>query len=357
MEDGRVSNEVLLRIEEFGGSTVVSDLRIAVSTRPCHEGSAVTPPDALIAVDNQSSVTVYNKNRSGNLPPVRVIRGPHTQLEATTNVATDGQGRLYVLDSGNLFTAHETAKVLVFDAGANGDAGPIRVITSPASIPEANCLAVDDSGQVFVGEVGLFGEGSFAGSVAVFAPGADGNSTPTQIITDGANAPFAIAVNRSGSKLYVANGEYGAPISIYEKNAAGMFLRTRTVSASDHNVVSTSLAVDTVGTVYVLTDEWPDREIKVLVFEPDTNRSLVESRQMTIATGPNRRLTGTEELVIGVDRLYVFVGGYARSRGQPESSYHVKVYNKFARGVTSPVRVIQGPRTELSYPSGIAFIP
>jgi len=74
---------------------------------------------------NEPSIIVHRRNASGNVPPLRVIKGAKTQLNWPTGVAFDAEAR-------ELFVANDAAhSVLVFDANAQGDVAPKRVIKGP----------------------------------------------------------------------------------------------------------------------------------------------------------------------------------------------------------------------------------
>jgi DNA-binding beta-propeller fold protein YncE len=68
------------------------------------------------------SITVYDKTARDNTAPIRVITGPHTQLNWPTGLFVDSEREeLYVAnDGGN--------SILVFDTDANGDVAPKRVL-------------------------------------------------------------------------------------------------------------------------------------------------------------------------------------------------------------------------------------
>src|SRR5581483_2153548 len=69
-----------------------------------------------------ASITVYPRDASGNVAPVRTIQGPRTQLNWPTALALDPA-------TGDLFVANDAGdSVLVFDKDASGDAAPKRVI-------------------------------------------------------------------------------------------------------------------------------------------------------------------------------------------------------------------------------------
>ena len=59
-------------------------------------------------------------------------------------------------------------------------------------------------GTIFVANGGLVGEGTGAGSVTVYRPGASGNTRPEAVITAGVAGPGSLALDSSGN-LWVAN--------------------------------------------------------------------------------------------------------------------------------------------------------
>ena len=72
-----------------------------------------------------ASITVYDKKARGDVPPLRVIRGPNTQLDWPVGLFVDApRGELYVAnDAGD--------SILVFSTTASGNAAPIRVLKGP----------------------------------------------------------------------------------------------------------------------------------------------------------------------------------------------------------------------------------
>jgi DNA-binding beta-propeller fold protein YncE len=71
------------------------------------------------------SITVYDKKARGDVPPLRVITGPNTQLNWPVGLFVDSpRGELYVANDGG-------DSILVFRTDARGDAAPIRVLKGP----------------------------------------------------------------------------------------------------------------------------------------------------------------------------------------------------------------------------------
>jgi hypothetical protein len=164
-----------------GGLHCIADLEFDAS-----QNLYVTLPGV-----GDNMVDVYAPGPFGN--PIRQIVGADTQLNAPRPMAFDSSGNLYV-GNGN------DGKILVFAPGATGDAVPIRVITGAATqLGNVTGLSFDPAGNLYATVCpGCSGSGGGpANEVVVFAPGANGNATPSRVITGsntGLNSPTDVFV-------------------------------------------------------------------------------------------------------------------------------------------------------------------
>jgi hypothetical protein len=117
-------------IANFGSTHDVSGSikpRQGVGSADNKDGKANWPLGREFAIPgsgtiNEPSIVVHRRGASGNVRPIRVIKGSRTQLNWPTGVSFDPQAR-------ELFVANDAANsVLVFDAAASGDVAPKRVI-------------------------------------------------------------------------------------------------------------------------------------------------------------------------------------------------------------------------------------
>src|SRR5207245_4440374 len=120
------------------------------------------------------SITVFRKDASGDVAPLRVIQGPKTGLNWPTSIAVHP-------DRGELFVANDTADtVTVYRTDSNGDAVPIRVLKGPRSmIKNPTGVALDlKNNELWVANFG-------GHSATVFPVDAAGDPTPKRVIRSG----------------------------------------------------------------------------------------------------------------------------------------------------------------------------
>ena len=137
------------------------------------------------------SITVHSRTASGDAAPVRVIKGPHTQLNLPDGLSRDPvSGELIVGNTGG-------DSILFFAKDADGDATPTRVLKGPLTrIKGPVGGTVDEKrNELWVA--------SWDNHVAgVFPRNASGNIAPIRIIRTAAdNAPLA-SMGRIGAVAY-----------------------------------------------------------------------------------------------------------------------------------------------------------
>ena len=147
------------------------------------------------------SITVFADDAKGDVPPLRVIQGRHTQLNWPSGIAVD--------PVHNEIAVANTAghSVLIFSRTATGDAKPIRVIAGPHSkIVTPMSVAFDLAHNTLW--VTNFGH-----SAMIFDRTAEGDAAPRRFIrnapagtrTAGFGNPFTIAYDSKRDELIVPN--------------------------------------------------------------------------------------------------------------------------------------------------------
>ena len=118
-----------------------------------------------------ASITVYPRDASGNVAPIRVIQGPKTQLNWPTALSVDPK-------RGELFVANDTGdSILVFNVDASGDVPPIRVIKGPKSLVKSPTGVFYDEkhDELWVSNFGNH-------SATVYKATASGDAAPLRVI-------------------------------------------------------------------------------------------------------------------------------------------------------------------------------
>ena len=247
--------------------------------------------------------------------PLRVIRDPYPSYSV---VAMDVERGEVIAGDENLF------QILVYDRMANTPPGaaftePKRVIAGPATGIEFVCgLYVDQpSGDIYAIHADT------AAVMQVFSREKQGNVPPTRELHTGSEARGrGFAVDSEREELFIAS-QHNSAVAVWRKYAEGEEPPIRLLQGD-----RTRLANPTGMAFYKEKDE---------LFV--ANHGQVSSRDTARPNADNRPL-GTREAVPGSGRFV------------PPS---INVYDHLASGDTPPLRVIQGPKTQLNWPAAIAI--
>ncbi len=165
----------------------------------------------------QADITVYVPGSNGDRAPVRTIFDAQNFL-IPAGIAVFGT-TLYVADQFD-------QSINEYPANSNGQVFPTRMITG-LSAPKG--VAVDSTGHIFVTD---------GNSVLVFAAGANGNAKPVRTISgsntllDGPNGLFV-----GLHQIQVANAG-GASITVYPRLGNGDIAPVRTISGGSTGLAS-----------------------------------------------------------------------------------------------------------------------
>lgn len=227
-----------------------------------HDGTVPVTPTSLqsetskvrdhyIYVTNPGnfSVTIYPTGETGNVTPTSTIIGSNTGLFGPRGVAVDKVGEIYVKNYDSSIT--------VYSAGATGNATPISTIIGSGNVSVGNGpIALDAAGNIYVAYctlVGTFPNLSCTFSVLVYSAGATGNATPIATISGnntGLDGPDGVAVDKAG-KIYVMNSGNNS-ITVYGPGATGNATPTATIKGSNTGLDSPEgMAVDKEGKIYI----------------------------------------------------------------------------------------------------------
>ena len=152
-----------------GSAPPVGRIAGAATTIAKPLGPWLAPGGTLVLAEPETNRIVgwdYSSGTTLDGPPSFVLSGEKTQLDQPVSVAFDDDERMYVLNRGN-------ASITVYDAGARGDAAPVRRLMGSLDDPAG--LAVGDDGDIYVSQ---------DDAVLRFSSGASGAAAANQRIED-----------------------------------------------------------------------------------------------------------------------------------------------------------------------------
>lgn len=156
-----------------------------------HDEIVVTSPLA-------QAVLTFRGDAHGEEPPLRVIQGPHTQIDGPPDLGND---RVSIDPVHNeIYVPAVPSSILVFDRTASGDVAPKRVLHGPDTQFEAPgirgmaSVAIDPIHNVLVVDHG--------GKLLIFDRTANGNAKPLRVI----GGPNSGVANISSFQIYAPKG-------------------------------------------------------------------------------------------------------------------------------------------------------
>src|ERR1700693_1025326 len=157
-----------------GQTTLLSRTMHDIRYDAIHDEIFVTNPFA-------EAILVFRGGANGEEPPIRVIQGPHTQLQGT-GAAAGGADRVEVDPVHDEIFIPAGDRILVYSRTANGDAAPLRVIGGPdTKLKRAQAAAVDPVHNILVaGTSRAYQDG--LGALLVYDRSANGNVKPKAVI-------------------------------------------------------------------------------------------------------------------------------------------------------------------------------
>jgi hypothetical protein len=135
------------------------------------------------------AILTFRGDATGNVPPLRKIFGPHTQLKNNQALALDWV-------HGEIFVPQDD-RVLVFPRDGNGDVAPIRILGGPDSPVNAGRLTVDPIHDFLIG--------SSNDGIRIYRRTAQGNEKPLRTITsDGAKGAALMTTYPEKGMIFAA---------------------------------------------------------------------------------------------------------------------------------------------------------
>jgi hypothetical protein len=169
----------------------VAPVRIIGLTTGCTIEEAIDSSDNLYVTSGDNFISEFSAYSQGNNLVKQITEAEKSGGIGIRSVAIDSHGNIY---AGNLLAKD----IRVFSSSASGPATPIRTIAgSHTHLGAATGLALDSKDKLYVTICRYCHQGSGTDSVLVFAAGAKGNATPQSVIVGSKtklNAPTDLVV-------------------------------------------------------------------------------------------------------------------------------------------------------------------
>jgi DNA-binding beta-propeller fold protein YncE len=144
----------------------------------------------------EPSITIYSRTAKDNTAPIRVIRGPKTEISLPMKVYVDTvHNELFVANSGS-------NSILVFNRTANGDVAPIRKIQGDATkLRKPVGLYVDTKNDE------VWATSPEFHTINVYKRTAQGNTAPLRIVRGAPEGTPAPGIGNPGGVAYDSRRE------------------------------------------------------------------------------------------------------------------------------------------------------
>ncbi|MEO8842259.1 MAG: Ig-like domain-containing protein [Kofleriaceae bacterium] len=281
----------------------------------------VTMPELAVSSFNNGGIDFFPANATGNVAPVRSIRGALTTLSEPRGLAVVGN-ELFVADQG-------TGSIDVFAIDATGNVAPLRRINGTLTTLSApSQIAVNDT-EIFIGDQST--------SVRVFPKSGNGNVAPSRTIS-GPSIGDTLGVAVTATELFISNYG-GSTITVVPLASSGTTTSTRTIAGPTTGISGPQGLLVVNGELFAAQGG----SSALSVFDPS-------------ATGdqpPYRLLQGTSTM-LGYPDEFAVLGARVYSANYSNST--VQVYDLTASGNTAPIATISGALTGISGDLGLVLI-
>jgi hypothetical protein len=280
----------------------------------------------FVADSTSNAITVYASTATGNIAPVRRIRGTATGLNEPSFVALDAAGDLFVANvAGNSVTEYAPS--------ASGDAAPIAVLSGGVTqLSSPSAIALDSTGRVYVAN--FASSGSY---ITVYHANPNGGVAPSQTIFDSVGFYQIGGLAVHGSTIYasVTDLEFNTEINEYPITANGIVSPSAQISGVGD---PTGIAVESNGKIVVADGS----TIKVYAANANGGPPPLQT-----ITGSATELNGPMGAALGSGEIFV----------ADQSTPAITAYKITWTGDKAPLTDVTGALTKLAAPVGIAFRP
>jgi len=292
-----------------------------------------------IYVTDGASVKVYDAAADGNVAPVRVLSGPATNLTGNAfGIAVDEvHNEMYVVSNNAI-------PINVFPLSAHGNVAPTRSISGAATtLTSPNGIALD----LVNDEIIVVNNGK----TLVFSRTASGNVAPLRTINNAGQR--GVSVDTANNEIAVTLSGIGGEVDIFSRTASGNVSPLRAISGS-----MTTLNLPTQAILDAAHNELPVTNTgsptvgpyRITVFLRTANGNVAPLRTIE---GASTQLASPYGMILDPvnDELIVVNAGIAAAG--PGISF----FPRTASGNVAPSRRIAGAATQLSEPLYVGIGP
>lgn len=322
-------------------------VRTVRDTYPTYSAVAVdlNSDEVYLQDENLFGFNVFN--RLDNTPPTAAMTEPKRTVRGR-NTKMDFNCALYVdPSSGDVYSVNNDVvdTLTVWPRGANGDVPPKRALRTP---PRTWGIAVDEGAQE------MFLTTQHPAAVLVYRKTAEGQEAPIRVLEGrdtGLEDPHGIAidtknqwlfVNNFGSVSFTTDGRYFERFRALrfapDRGSLGFNPDTRALA---HWVVPSRSHEDRPGLERVPgSGKFEPPSITVYPLKASGN-----TKPLRVIEGPNTQLNWPAHMSIDSERGELFVAN--------DVGDSILVFSLTASGNAAPTRILKGPRTGLENPVGI----
>ena len=281
-------------------------------------------------------------------PPVRFIRDPNP---AFSTVAVNSDNNMLVIGDENLF------RILEFNHRENTPptarfSEPKRVISGTNTRFEMMCGVYIDPKTL---EIYVL-NGDTQHWMPVFSPDARGNATPSRYLYVQSH-PFQMAADEEKQLLYMTI--QAGRIEVYRKQASGEEKPLRTIDGNDTQLEDAhGIALD-IKNKLMYVSNFGNTRVRGTAsqgaygkFEPPSitvypMEASGNVKPLRIIEGPNTQLNWPAHMALHEERQELFVAN--------DGDDSILVFRASDQGNAAPIRKIKGPKTGIKHPPGLAL--
>ncbi len=290
------------------------------------------------------------KSISIDRAPVRVIRDPNPSFAA---VAVDSDANMLVVSDENLF------RVMQYDRRDNTP--PQARLTEPKRVIGGTNTKFEMACGVYIDpktkEIYVL-NGDTQNWMPVFSTEAQGNATPSRALNIPGH-PFQLTADEENQLLYMTI-QSNNMISVYRKQASGAERPVRTIRGNDTLLADPhGIALDLKNRL-IFVSNFGNGDLRapdgarygrfdppsITVYPMDASGNV---KPLRVIQGSKTMMNWPSHLAFHQERQELFVANDADSS--------VLVFRATDQGDVAPIRVVKGPKTGIKNPPGIALDP